>query len=100
VPRKARSTAGRPPAAAPPPKPADLPPPPREDLAPIWAADPRPTATRRRPGPFVRAVRALVILALLVATPVVAALLAYREATGDSYTQIFDSLQRWIADRS
>ena len=100
VPRKARSTAGRPPAVSRSLAPADLPPPPREDLAPIWAADPRPTATRRRPGPFVRAVRALVILALLVATPVVAALLAYREATGDSYTQIFDSLQRWIADRS
>ena len=92
--------ARRPPAADRPPKPADLPPPPRDDLAPIWAADPRPPAPRRRPGPVARTLRALVILALLVATPVVAALLAYREATGDTYTQIVDSLQRWIADRS
>ena len=63
-----------------------MPPAPRDDLAPIWAADPRPAATRRRPGPFLRFLRVLVILALLIAMPLVATLLAYREATGDSYT--------------
>ncbi|HEV7713811.1 MAG TPA: Hsp70 family protein [Asanoa sp.] len=67
----------------------------RDERPPVWEAKPaRPVA--RRSGGFARFLRGLVMLALLVATPAVAAVVAFHYATGDSYTDIIDGVRSWL----
>jgi molecular chaperone DnaK len=67
----------------------------RDERPPVWEAKPaRPPA--RRGGGFARFLRGLVMLALLVATPAVAAVVAFHYATGDSYTDIIDGIRSWL----
>jgi hypothetical protein len=68
----------------------------RDDRPPVWDK-PRPArpAPRRRGG-FGRFVRGLLMFALLVATPAVAAVVAFHYATGDSYTDIVEGVRQWL----
>ncbi|GIF67281.1 hypothetical protein Ais01nite_53160 [Asanoa ishikariensis] len=71
----------------------------RDDRKPVWD-EPRPAparpAPRRRRGGFSRFLRGLLMFALLVATPVAAAVVAFHYATGDSYTDIIEGIRRWV----
>jgi len=68
----------------------------RDDRPPVWDK-PRPArpAPRRRGG-FGRFVRGLLMFALLVATPVASAVVAFHYATGDSYTDIVEGVRQWL----
>lgn len=70
----------------------------RDERPPVWD-DPRPArpAPRSR-GAFGRFLRGLLMFALLVATPVVAAVVAFHYATGDSYTDIVEGVRRWLSE--
>ncbi|GIF71315.1 Hsp70 family protein [Asanoa siamensis] len=69
----------------------------RDDRPPVWDA-PKPAPRPRRSGGFGRFLRALFSLLLLVALPVVAAVVAFHYATGDSYTDIIDGIRRWLGE--
>jgi len=68
----------------------------RDERPPVWDAKPARPAARRGGGGFARFLRRLVMLALLVATPVVAAVVAFHYATGDSYGDIIDGIRSWL----
>ncbi|MEV4538448.1 Hsp70 family protein [Asanoa sp. NPDC049518] len=70
----------------------------RDDRKPVWD-EPRPAPARpkqRRRGGFSRFLRGLLMFALLVATPVAAAVVAFHYATGDSYADIIEAVRRWL----
>lgn len=74
------------------PRPAPRPAPqyrPRQDYR------PRPTRVRRRPGGFVRFLRALIIIVLLIVVPAVAMVFAYGYGTGQSFQ---DAARQLVAD--
>ena len=73
-------------------------PPRRDQRPPVWEppAAPRNAYPRKGPNGFLRAVRALVMVALLVATPLVSAVVAFHYATGDGYGDILDAVRDWI----
>ena len=62
------------------------------EVPPPWAEPPRAAYPRRTGRRVLRAVRALLVLALLVAGPVV----AFHYATGDPYADILRAIRDWI----
>ncbi|MEV0715040.1 Hsp70 family protein [Asanoa sp. NPDC050611] len=70
----------------------------RDDRPPVWDAPARPAARNRRSGGFARFLRGLIMFALLVATPVVAAVVAFHYATGDSYADILEAAKNWLEE--
>ncbi|GIF52407.1 Hsp70 protein [Asanoa ferruginea] len=68
----------------------------RDERPPVWEAKPARPAPRRRGGGFGRFLRGLLMLVLLVASPAVAAVVAFHYATGDSYTDIVDGIRSWL----
>ncbi|MDG4823425.1 Hsp70 family protein [Asanoa sp. WMMD1127] len=69
---------------------------PRDDRPPVWDT-PRPTRGRSGSG-FGRFLRRLIMFLLLMATPIVSAVVAFHYATGDSYTDIIEGIRRWLSE--